>query len=66
MVEDPSICHPHSKVPDQWPSFSEVIEYRDKVRQKAKRIFESPNPSTRLIRALNMTYEHEAMHTEVL
>jgi L-histidine Nalpha-methyltransferase / hercynylcysteine S-oxide synthase len=66
LIEDPSICHPHSKVPDQWPLLQEVLEYRDRVREKARKIISTPNHSNRVIRVLNMTYEHEAMHAETL
>jgi len=65
-MEDPSQCHPHSKVPENWPTASEILSYRDAVRARARIIINQPSNSKRVKRALHMCYEHEAMHIETL
>lgn len=64
IVEDPSICHAHSAVPDQWPCYEDIIAFRDTVWAKCRDLLKSTDK--KVIRALNMSYEHEAMHLEVI
>jgi hypothetical protein len=66
IIETPNICHPHSKAPDQWPLLKDVLEYRDRVRKRALNTLTITQPANRLVRIMNMTYEHEAMHAEVV
>jgi L-histidine Nalpha-methyltransferase / hercynylcysteine S-oxide synthase len=65
-VEDPTIVHAHSKVPDVWPSLSEISEYRDKVRDRLRKVYEMHKTSKRLARGLFMCYHHESMHLETM
>jgi formylglycine-generating enzyme required for sulfatase activity len=65
MMEDPSKCHDHSKVPDQWPGFDEIMDYTYRVHDRIRKLLTEP-VSKRLQRVLNMCYEHEAMHIETL
>ncbi|KAJ3264071.1 hypothetical protein HK104_006529, partial [Borealophlyctis nickersoniae] len=66
-VDDPTQCHSHSDVPDEWPSLKEVVEYRDAVRRRVRSLvdkYEEGGMPKRLARTLHMVYEHEAMHLE--
>jgi uncharacterized SAM-dependent methyltransferase len=65
-MEDPSQCHTHSKVPDEWPTVQEIFHYRQLVRQRVMQYIQSNHLSKRLSRVMNMCYEHEAMHMETL
>nr|XP_018265365.1 uncharacterized protein I303_01730 [Kwoniella dejecticola CBS 10117]OBR87523.1 hypothetical protein I303_01730 [Kwoniella dejecticola CBS 10117] len=75
-VDDPTKCHDHSEVPmseEDWPSLSEILSFRDRVRLRLKGIYDSLSTSTNQKqftrhtgRVLFMTYEHEAMHAETL
>ncbi|KAJ3126601.1 hypothetical protein HK098_007356 [Nowakowskiella sp. JEL0407] len=64
--EDPDQCHPHSEVPNRWPSVEEVLAYRDRVRERALSIFEvyQKTKDKRLGRVIHMCFEHDVMHIE--
>ena len=64
IIDHPSQCHPHSEVPSKWPQADEILSYRDRVRERFRKILSIP-ASTRLARAIAMAFEHEAMHIEV-
>ncbi|KAJ3333222.1 hypothetical protein HDU76_010380 [Blyttiomyces sp. JEL0837] len=40
-LEDPTKCHPHSKVPDEWPELCEIIEFRNYARERMKKILKA-------------------------
>ncbi|KAL1919392.1 uncharacterized protein VTP21DRAFT_2085 [Calcarisporiella thermophila] len=64
-MDDPSHCHPHSRVPDEWPAAENILEYRDQVRTRLLHYLESEKKLTRRAgRYLWMAFEHEAMHLE--
>ncbi|KAJ3222740.1 hypothetical protein HDU81_009622, partial [Chytriomyces hyalinus] len=68
-VQDPSICHQHSKVPDAWPELGEVLEYAERCKQRIRAHLKVHEQGTRetggaLARVLWMNYEHYAMHLE--
>nr|KAJ3411645.1 hypothetical protein HK105_002580 [Polyrhizophydium stewartii] len=66
-TEDPSKCHPHSAVPEQWPALSDVRAYQDRVRERIRGLYAStPAFPRRVQRVLFMCFEHEAMHAETL
>jgi len=65
-MEDPTQCHPHSEVPDFWPSLQELLEFRDRVRQRLMDLYSTSPPAQKVKRALWLTYEHEVMHLETL
>lgn len=75
-MEDPSKVHAHSVVPtkmEDWPHVDEIVEYRDRVRGRLHSVYEErlDNKSEkdidmRLVRVLQMVYEHEVMHLETL
>ncbi|KAG9303392.1 hypothetical protein G9A89_013718 [Geosiphon pyriformis] len=67
-IDNPSQCHPHSIVPNEWPSLESILEFRDLVRQRLLKVYEShgENMTRRLGRVLWMTFEHEAMHLETI
>ncbi|KAG8923205.1 hypothetical protein FRC01_013058 [Tulasnella sp. 417] len=79
-VDDPSVIHPHSEVPDKdedWPALEEVLAFRDRVRARLIRVYEEYGVERKgestirdfpraLARVLWMTWEHEAFHAETL
>jgi formylglycine-generating enzyme required for sulfatase activity len=65
IIEYPTKCHPHSKVPNVWPEYNEIIEYRDRIQKRYLSIFDKPQ-NKRVTRVINMLYEHDAMHVETL
>lgn len=72
-VDDPTKIHAHSEVPsceEDWPTLSEIITFRDNVRQRLRGIYDDIEAgkglSRRSARAIFMGYEHEAMHAETL
>ena len=66
-VDDPTQCHSHSEVPDTWPELREMLDFRDKVRQRLRKVYASGKLSDRRVaRAVFTGYEHEAMHAETL
>ncbi|GJJ72066.1 L-histidine Nalpha-methyltransferase / hercynylcysteine S-oxide synthase [Entomortierella parvispora] len=68
-VDDPTKCHAHSEVPDEWPAIETILEFRDRVRERLFNILNDPVKypiDRRLARVLFMAFEHEAMHLETL
>ncbi|KAJ5943333.1 hypothetical protein N7516_003501 [Penicillium verrucosum] len=65
-VEDPRQCHSHSEIPDEWPPLDEILDYQDRVRNRALSILQEGYASQdrALGEALWLGYEHEAMHLE--
>ncbi|ORY36723.1 hypothetical protein BCR33DRAFT_721934 [Rhizoclosmatium globosum] len=68
-INDPSIVHPHSKVPDTWPTLSEILEYSEKCKTRIRKHLRDHESgavpaSGPLARILWMSYEHYAMHLE--
>ncbi|KAJ2371892.1 hypothetical protein IW150_004384 [Coemansia sp. RSA 2607] len=71
-IEDPTICHSHSTPPADWPEISDILAYRDRVRERIVNWvsrYEDKDvkvPSAEAARHLWMSFEHEAMHIETL
>jgi L-histidine Nalpha-methyltransferase / hercynylcysteine S-oxide synthase len=65
-MEDPTQCHPHSEVPDEWPSLTELLAFRDRVRQRLRSLYDGRPLNQTTKRALWLAYEHEVMHLETL
>ncbi|KAG0240697.1 hypothetical protein BGW41_006694 [Actinomortierella wolfii] len=68
-VDDPTKCHSHSEVPDTWPDIKDILDFRDRARQRMLSVIDdrSKYPLTRrLARVMFMAFEHEAMHLETL
>lgn len=65
-MDDPTLCHDHSEVPDTWPPLPEILEHAARVRARITESLESGMASTdrKLGRGLWLAYEHEAMHLE--
>lgn len=65
-VENPEQCHAHSEIPDEWPPLDEILDYSERVRNRARAILEegSANQDRSLAEALWIGFEHEAMHLE--
>uniref|UniRef100_A0A383VXG0 Sulfatase-modifying factor enzyme-like domain-containing protein n=1 Tax=Tetradesmus obliquus TaxID=3088 RepID=A0A383VXG0_TETOB len=38
-LDDPSKCHAHSPVPEQWPELPHILQYRDCVRQRIAQLY---------------------------
>jgi hypothetical protein len=75
FVADPSrpVVQSHSEVPtkdEDWPSLEAIISYRDRIRARLMRIYEEIESgkkrlTKRLVRVMQMAYEHEGWHIEV-
>jgi formylglycine-generating enzyme required for sulfatase activity len=64
-VEDPEQCHTHSEIPDEWPPLNDILDYQERVRNRARSILQnSTNLDRSLAEALWIGFEHEAMHLE--
>lgn len=65
-VEDPEQCHKHSEIPDQWPELSEILDYQERVRNRARSILQEgyADQDRTVGEALWIGFEHEAMHLE--
>ncbi|KAG9245205.1 C-type lectin protein [Calycina marina] len=65
-VDDPSQCHVHSEIPDEWPPLQEILGYQREVRAKVANILATQSISRETGRALWLGFEHEIMHLETL
>jgi hypothetical protein len=67
-VEDPTQCHAHSEVPEEWPPLKIILKFQDTVRNKVEALYSSGEAETngRVSRALWIGFEHEVMHLETL
>ncbi|KAF5020288.1 hypothetical protein F66182_7664 [Fusarium sp. NRRL 66182] len=65
-VDDPSKCHDHSKLPDIFPSLEEILQYRERVKQRITALYatELPYLDRCVGRALWIGFEHEGLHAE--
>ncbi|KAK0504162.1 DUF323 domain-containing protein [Armillaria luteobubalina] len=74
IVDDPSVCHPHSEVPTEdkdWPSLNSILLFQNRVRERLLSLYRNVETGKRTLtrkmgRVLFMTYEHEALHAETL
>ena len=73
IVEDPSKCHAHSEVPNEWPDIDTVRAYDAKVHDRVRSVFQQISLRTdgtvepgmqRLGRQLSVCLEHTIMHAE--
>lgn len=73
VVEDPTKCHDHSEVPDEWPDIATVRAYDAKVHDRVRSIYQKITTPTngkvaphmqRLGRQLAIILEHTIMHAE--
>ncbi|KAF1831095.1 hypothetical protein BDW02DRAFT_601127 [Decorospora gaudefroyi] len=67
-VEDPTQCHAHSEVPEEWPPLESILKFQQTVRDKVEALYTSGEADSngRVSRALWLGFEHEAMHLETL
>ncbi|KAF2829516.1 hypothetical protein CC86DRAFT_286753 [Ophiobolus disseminans] len=67
-VEDPTKCHDHSEIPEEWPPLVDILEHQQTVRKRAEALYASGKveSNTRVTRAMWLGFEHEAMHLETL
>lgn len=65
-VENPEQCHSHSEIPDEWPALGEILDYQQRVRNRARLILQEgyADEDRILGEALWIGFEHEAMHLE--
>lgn len=65
-VENPELCHDHSKIPDTWPPLSDILQYQGRVRNRISSLIASGEAGSdrSLGRSLWLAFEHEAMHLE--
>jgi L-histidine Nalpha-methyltransferase / hercynylcysteine S-oxide synthase len=62
----PTICNPHSAVPDEYPPLREIIEYQSRVRHRLLSLLKSGDleKNRLLAEATWIGFEHEVMHLE--
>ncbi|KAJ1965408.1 hypothetical protein GGI12_000800 [Dipsacomyces acuminosporus] len=73
-IEDLSIGHSHSEVPDEWPPVEDILAYSDRVRSRVRSWVSSyeqavgagESVSAEAARHVWMAFEHEAMHLETM
>lgn len=67
-VDDPTKCHNHSEVPEEWPPLEEILTFQQAVRQGVKSCYADGTPTVhdKIGRALWIGFEHEMMHLETL
>ncbi|KAI9217379.1 hypothetical protein BC828DRAFT_391292 [Blastocladiella britannica] len=69
-LDDPTQCHPHSEVPNEWPALADILAYRDRTRSRAKSLLlqcaKDANLRARISSTLHMAFEHDVMHFETL
>ncbi|KAL7749401.1 hypothetical protein RI367_005272 [Sorochytrium milnesiophthora] len=67
-MQDPTQCHRHSEVPEQWPALDEILQYRDRVRTRLTQLYKEQDQhfAKRIARVLWLAFEHECMHLETL
>lgn len=60
-VDNPENCHAHSEIPDEWPPFGEILDYQERVRNRARSLFhdKSVEADRKLGRAMWIGFEHE-------
>ncbi|KAL5594168.1 hypothetical protein BROUX41_001213 [Berkeleyomyces rouxiae] len=65
-VDNPEVCHAHSKMPDEWPLTSEILAYQGRVRARLESFYENGHCKMprNIARAIWVGFEHEAMHIE--
>jgi hypothetical protein len=66
-VDNPEKCHDHSEVPDEWPPLEDILKYQDRVRERLRKLYASPDELVGDVRrAVWIGFEHEALHLETL
>ncbi|KAJ5498995.1 Methyltransferase domain of unknown function DUF2260 [Penicillium expansum] len=64
-VEDPRQCHSHSEIPDEWPPLDEILDYQDRVRNRALSILQEGYASQdRVDRPNFQQISHQAKRNE--
>lgn len=60
-VDDPTKCHDHSELPEIWPALEEILEYRERVKERIRVLYKDPEAMTNrtIGRALWIGFEHE-------
>ena len=60
-VENPEHCHAHSQIPEEWPPLKEILDYQERVRDRARSLYRDVNivKDRRIGRALWIGFEHE-------
>lgn len=60
-VDNPEHCHAHSEIPDEWPPVEEIISYQERVRARARSLYENKvvEGDRKLGRAMWIGFEHE-------
>lgn len=62
-VEDPEQCHDHPAAPEKWPTWPEVMSYRDKARAALIKHAETQSVPPYVF---TLVAEHDLMHIETL
>lgn len=67
-VDDPTQCHVHSEIPQEWPTLKEITDYQRRVRDRVKVLYSDNVPGNKetITKAICIGFEHELMHLETL
>jgi hypothetical protein len=60
-VDNPENCHAHSEIPAEWPPIDEILGYQERVRVRARSLYQEGSAETdrRIGRAMWIGFEHE-------
>lgn len=66
-VDNPERCHAHSEIPNEWPLVEEIFRYQERVRARARSLYQNEMFETdrKLGRAMWIGFEHEGRSPEV-
>ena len=60
-VDDPSLCHDHSDIPNSWPPVQEIVTFQKCVRERARSLYrtQAAEVDQKLRQAFWISFEHE-------
>ena len=67
-VDNPENCHAHSEIPDEWPPVGQILDYQERVRNRARCLYgnKGSESNQKLGRAMWIGFEHEGETTPSL
>ena len=65
-MDDPALCHDHSRIPESWPHVKDILDYQQRARERVTSLITTGQAYSQssLGRSLWLAFEHEAMHLE--
>lgn len=67
-VDNPEHCHVHSEIPDEWPPTEKILSYQERVRVRARSLYQNRTAETvrKVGRAMWIAFEHEGQQNQTL